>query len=166
MRTAGNLFVTWFAVSLWHGVSWGHMRWGMYCFLILMGERYAWGGVLEKSPKALRHVYLLLTVFAGWVLFAFGDRGSLGAFIRALCGRAAGGWVNAGILYGLSSRGLLLLLGAIGATPFAASVYAWLAAKWPVGAAAGKPVLVLAGLILSVAYLVDAGSSPFLYVRF
>ena len=165
-QTVLNLFVVWAATGFWHGANWNFVFWGLYYFLFLVGERFIWGKRLEQAPAALRHAYVLVVVMAGWALFVFEDLGSLGAFVRALGGMAGGGWANDRILYYLSSWRFVLLAAAIGATPLAAAVLRRLESRWPVGAAVLRPALMLAGLLLSVAYLVDSSYNPFLYFRF
>ena len=165
-RTICNLFIVWAATGFWHGASWNFVFWGLYYFVFLAGEKFLWDGLLEKTPRWLRHIYVLAIVISGWVLFVFEDLGSLGAFLQALAGRADGGLVNDRILYYLSSWGAVLLVAAVGSTPLAAKAMDSLAKKWPPCLAAVKPVLVLAGLLVSVAYLVDSSYNPFLYFRF
>ena len=164
--TVLNLLVVWAATGLWHGANWNFLLWGLYYFLFLAGEKFVWAGLLDKAPKGLRHLYVLVIVMAGWALFVFEDMGSLGAFVRALGGLAGGGWFNDRILYYLSSWGWVLLTAAVGSTPLAASALRRLEAKQPALAACAKPVLMLAGLLLSVAWLVDSSYNPFLYFRF
>ena len=166
LRTVLNLFAVWAATGFWHGANWNFIFWGLYYFLFLAGEKMIWGSLLDQTPKGLRHLYVLAVVMAGWALFVFEDLGSLGIFIRALGGIAGGGWANDRILYSLSSWGFLLLAAAIGATPLAASALRWSEGKWPSGMAVVKPALLLAGLVLSTAYLVDSSYNPFLYFRF
>jgi len=103
---------------------------------------------------------------AGWALFVFEDTASLGVFVQALAGRADGGWINDRIVYYLSSWGGVLLAAAAGTTPVAAKAVVWMSGKWPTAATAIKPALMLIGLLLSVAYLVDSSYNPFLYFRF
>jgi len=165
-RTVLNLLVVWAATGFWHGANWNFILWGLYYFAFLVAEKFLWGGLLDKAPKWLRHCYTLVIVLAGWALFVFEDMGCLGAFIRVMAGRADGGFVNDRILYLLSSWGFVLLAAAVGATPLAAKAYDWLTGRWPAPAAWIKPALMLAGLLTSVAYLVDSSYNPFLYFRF
>ncbi len=165
-RTIFNLFVVWTVTGFWHGASWNYVLWGLYYFVFLIAEKFLWGGLLERLPKFWRHTYTLLIVMTGWALFVFEDMGSLGQFLQALAGRAGGGWVNRQILYYLNSWSLTLLAAMVGITPLTKAAYGRLAAKWPGFTGLLQPVLMLAGLLLSVAYLVDSSYNPFLYFRF
>jgi alginate O-acetyltransferase complex protein AlgI len=165
-RTIFNLFVVWVATGFWHGASWNYVLWGLYYFVFLIGEKFLWGGLLEKIPRLLRHAYTLFIVMAGWALFVFEDMGSLGLFARALAGQAAGGWVNQRLLYYLNSWSVVLLAAILGATPLAKTAYDRLAARRPGLTALLKPALMLSAMLLSAAYLVDSSYNPFLYFRF
>ena len=58
-----------FLCGLWHGASWTFVAWGFYHGFFLVLERTRWGAVLEKLPRPFRHLYAVLTVMLGWVLF-------------------------------------------------------------------------------------------------
>ena len=81
-----NLFIVWALTGLWHGASWNFVLWGLYFFVFLMLEKFVFGKLLEKT-KLLKHVYVLLTVYFGWVLFKFTDLRMVGAVLRGMfCG--------------------------------------------------------------------------------
>ncbi|MFI3251040.1 MAG: MBOAT family protein, partial [Eubacteriales bacterium] len=65
--------------------------------------------------------------------------------------------------YNLSNYGLVLILCTIASTPLCAKQYKKLPEKT---AMVLTPVLILAGLVITTAYLVDATYNPFLYFRF
>ncbi len=89
-----HLFIVFLATGLWHGAAWGFVLWGlwhgMFCILERVGgslcrrKEYKneehdiskYGGENRKQSKgaafiksALGHVYTLLVVITGWVLF-------------------------------------------------------------------------------------------------
>ena len=165
-RTVLNLLIVWAVTGLWHGANWNFILWGLYYFLFLAGERFLWAGALSKAPISLKRVYVLAVVMAGWALFTFEDTGRLGEYCIALIGFAGGGVINSRILYYLSSWGAVLLAAVIGATPLPARAISAIEGKAPFAAACLKLTLMIAGLILSVAYLVDSSYNPFLYFRF
>ena len=64
---------------------------------------------------------------------------------------------------------LLLALLILGSTPLPKKLFDWASAKLlerPALAGAGEMLLVGGGMVLSVAFLVDASYNPFLYFRF
>src|SRR5687768_10410935 len=68
-RTYVNLLVVFLLCGLWHGAAWTFVAWGLYHGMFLVLERVGWARTLERGPPALRHVYVLLAVMVGWVLF-------------------------------------------------------------------------------------------------
>jgi alginate O-acetyltransferase complex protein AlgI len=69
LATYRNLLVVFLLCGLWHGASWTFVVWGLYHGVLLVIERLGLARVLESAPRALRHLYLLLLVVIGWVIF-------------------------------------------------------------------------------------------------
>ena len=69
-RTTLNLLIVFLLCGLWHGAHWNFVLWGLYqgAFLILERIRNV-KVVLGAMGGFLRHLYLLLVVALGWVLF-------------------------------------------------------------------------------------------------
>ena len=62
-----NIFVVWALTGLWHGASWTFVVWGLWHGLFLLIEEYVPG--LKKLPKFFGHLYTMLVVTLGFVLF-------------------------------------------------------------------------------------------------
>lgn len=92
-----NLFVVWLLTGLWHGASWNFVVWGLWFFVLLLGERYLWGGLLERLPSAARHVYAMLLIVIGWVFFRSDTMGNALTYLGAMAGR--GGSTGAATYY-------------------------------------------------------------------
>lgn len=71
-RQIFNTFVVWALTGLWHGASWNFVLWGLYFFVFILLERAFLKKAFDKI-KPLGHIYLLLVVFFGWILFHFTD---------------------------------------------------------------------------------------------
>ena len=117
---------------------------------------------------ALGHVYVLLAVLLGFVLF---NADSLGQAAQDIAGMFAFGKLplfSAEAVYYLRSYGVVLLLAVIGATPLPKRVIAALSENrkltrsWNVL----EPLLLTGLLLVVTAYLVDGSFNPFLYFRF
>jgi len=67
--TYRNLLVVFLLCGLWHGASWTFVAWGFYHGFLLIIERLGLSRVLGIVPRGLRHLYAMLAVIVGWVLF-------------------------------------------------------------------------------------------------
>lgn len=61
-----NKIIVFFCTGLWHGANWTFVIWGLFHGLFLLLELVL---PLKKLPKVLRHVYTLLVVCIGFVIF-------------------------------------------------------------------------------------------------
>lgn len=70
-RTYLNLFIVFFTTGLWHGASWTFVVWGLWHGLFIIIERIT--GFHKKEGgwllDTVRHIYCMLVVILGWVLF-------------------------------------------------------------------------------------------------
>ena len=160
-RTVRNIFIVWFCTGFWHGASWNFILWGLHFFLWLMLEKYLLKGFLRRLPGWLRHGYTLLVVFAGWGVFAMEDLSLCGQYFKTCFG--GGVLWNAADGYYLSSYGLTLVILAVGSTHLVKTGWNRLPQR---ARRILAPVLMLAGLVICTAYLVDGSYNPFLYFRF
>lgn len=170
IRHIFNILVVWMATGFWHGAAWNFVFWGLFYAVLLMAEKFFLLPALKKG-RVLPHVYVLLAVTLGFVLF---DAASLKDALHQLgtlfgAGTASGLGTEA--LYMLRSYGVVLALAVLGATPLPAMLW-----KKAQEAKSLAPVLtvaeplctlaLLALLALCTAFLVDGSFNPFLYFRF
>lgn len=172
-RQVLNLLAVWLLTGLWHGAAWNFVLWGLYYAVLLMGEKFLWGGALERLPSALRHVYALFLITVGWVLFRSASLGQAGEMVSAMFGFAPGGaWSGEAAYYLRQFRWELLA-----AIPAALPVKNWLQEKLAArreqgsrGAAAtlviAPKVLALILLGLSAVRLLSSTFRSFLYFQF
>ena len=160
-KTLRNLFLVWFCTGFWHGASWNFVLWGMYFFLWFLLERYLLRGVLERTPAAVKHFYTLVVVFVGWGIFAMEDLRVCGRYLAA-CFGGAPLWTAADG-FRLRSYAVTFLVLILASTTLGKD--AW--EKAPEKARRVlMPLLMLLGLMVCTAYLVDGSYNPFLYFRF
>ena len=160
-RTVRNIFIVWLCTGFWHGASWNVILWGLHFFLWLMLEKYLLKDFLQRLPRWLRHAYTLLVVFAGWGIFAMEDLSVCGGYFRVCFG--GGALWSAVDGYYLRTYAVLLVLLTVGSANTVKAVWERLPER---AREALAPVLMLAGLVLCTAYLVDGSYNPFLYFRF
>ena len=169
LRQALNLFVVWLLTGMWHGADWNFILWGLYYFVFLALEKFVIPG-LQRLPAFFGHLYTLLVVFFGWILFYFRDFTQAWVVVKGLfC-------LNGNALVGFESANLalnycfLLLIAVIACTPLFRTLYRRLCASRNIVTAAGATVLEwtlpVAALVLSVSLLVGDSYNPFLYLQF
>ena len=158
-----NLLVVWAATGIWHGASWNYLIWGLYFFVLLMLEKFFLLKVLSKAPALVGHIYTLFFVVVSWAIFAIEDFAQLSSYLKVMFGLGGVPLMDAKLGYYVTSYLPILLVAAVASTPLGATLYRKL--KTP-AAEVVCTVLVLAGLVVCTAYLVDGTYNPFLYFRF
>lgn len=68
-RTYLNLSAVFLLTGIWHGASWNFIVWGAFHGFFLAIEHAGFSTILKKLWSPLQHLYLLLIVMVGWVLF-------------------------------------------------------------------------------------------------
>ena len=160
-----NLAVVWALTGLWHGAAWNFVAWGLLFAVLLLAEKLWLGEWLHRHP-ALGHFYVLAAVLASFVLFdADSVAGALGV-LAGMIGLAGLPAADALSLYCLRSYAVLLLLAAVGSTPWPQKLWQRLAGRAPWLCAVLGPVGLAVLLVLDTAFLVDGSFNPFLYFRF
>ena len=168
-----NIFVVWMFTGIWHGAAWNFLFWGLYFAVLLIIEKWKLLKCLEKSGW-FKYVYTLFFVLISFVIFNAPDMKTVFSDVGYLFGAGELPFVSAETLYYLKSYGVTLLVGIIGCMP----VIPWIIEKLSgytgskqsavmhTAVNIAKPVILIALVVLSTAYLVDGSFNPFLYFRF
>jgi alginate O-acetyltransferase complex protein AlgI len=172
-RVAFNLLVVFLLCGLWHGASWNFAVWGLFHGAFLALERTAFGRWLAVSPRALRHMYVLLVVAVAWVPFRSESVSYALHYTAAMFGLGAGTFALGPVGYYLDGATVLwLVAGVIGSTPVGVALSRRIDAAeraqrgrfgWPAWAV---PVALGAILLASAASLAAGTQNPFIYFRF
>lgn len=181
-KTAGRLTpsvialaVVWLSTGIWHGASWNYIFWGIYYGVLLIGALVfqptskKWVKRLNirvNSPWFIGFQILrtMVLVLLGYVLFRSGSlRYALGYF-RAMFGLAGNAAVDAAAWDALKNHASVLLLCALGSTPFIGYLQRKLGRLGSSELVKNAACLLL--LILSAAYIVSSSYNPFIYFAF
>ena len=160
-----NIAIVWLLTGFWHGASWNYVLWGIFYGVILIFEKFFLLKRLQKIPAFFAHLYALLCISVGWVLFGFEKIGTGWTYLKAMFGSVS--FCNTQTVYQLLSYLPLLLLCALAATPLGTKAYRRLNEKC---GAALMTTADVTGLVvvtgLAVAFLISGSYNPFLYFRF
>ena len=160
-----NILLVWTLTGLWHGAAWNFLLWGLYFGVLLLGEKFWWGKALERAPSPLRHLYAMVIVVLGWVLFRCEGLSAVGSYLGAMFGLSGGGWGQA--LYFLRQYGVFLAVGAVASLPVKDALRAALQRRKAERAIQWGSALAGLGLLgLSFLQLISSTANPFIYYRF
>ena len=159
-----NLVIVWTLTGLWHGAGWNFIIWGLYYFVLIAAEKLFLGRILEKLPHALSHIYALLFIVAGWVLFACDDISVLGPYLKSMIGLGAGASSPMSIYY-LQTYGVLLVIAAFGSVHTVRDIPARLL-KNEKALDAARFIFAFVMLAAATAFIIGDSYNPFLYFRF
>ncbi len=170
-RTYFNLALVFVLCGLWHGAAWTFILWGLWHGVLLVIERLGLGALLARLPRLIAHVYTLLAVMLGWVLFRADSVAHAWEYWRAMFGlHPLNGPAHPWQMYGSNSALLALAVG------FALAVLPAIKANTTqddsrsIGKGLmltyAKPVALAFGFALCVLSLAANTYNPFIYFRF
>lgn len=161
-----NLFTVWALTGIWHGANWTFLIWGVYYFILLLIEK------LTGFPKRLgifSHVYTLLFVMFGWVLFRSENLANAALYFKAMFNFSLMSMDN----YIIANGGIMLLVALVFAFPVAAvlkkkwfSLTAISEEKKNAVALTVRALCVLAVFCLSILSCIKSTYNPFIYFNF
>ena len=155
-----NIMIVWSLTGLWHGASWNFVIWGIFYGFILITERLFTGKLLEKHPF-IAHVYSLLLIMFGWIIFRSNDLESLMVYARSLFNLRSIGGISALFSYNIPQYLVFVLLGLLGCTPLLAKLKKSFE-KYDHLFDIGLTVI----LIVCLIFIISDSYSPFIYFRF
>ena len=165
VRQIFNILIVWGLTGIWHGASVNFLLWGLYFGVLLIIEKLVKPHIKNKIPAVFGHIYMLVLVIMGWVLFAIEDFHVLFGYVGNMFGTA--GMVNDSTMYILAKYALLLIIAIIGSTPLPKKAGGWIIKKLPSAARIiVVNLFVFAVLFIAVALIVGDSYNPFLYFRF
>ena len=164
-----NTMIVWLLTGIWHGADWNFLIWGLYYGVLLLAEKLILSRFLKNLPGWLQHIYCMIIVMIGWLIFSYGDITGGGNYFFSLFGLSGNGFANTGSLYLIYTNAVLFLLLILGSTTLPKRIAERILIR--TGESDALCIIVrcafyAAVFLLSVAYLVDASYNPFLYFRF
>lgn len=115
-----NLAVVWLLTGIWHGANWTFILWGvLHGAVIIIEKLTALPERLDKSRggRVFAHIFTLLAVNFGWVLFRADTLPDAARFISAMLGLRGGAFIDSTTLFYLREYGVTLLAAVVCSTP-------------------------------------------------
>lgn len=163
LRGFFNLAAVWFLTGFWHGADWNYIIWGVYFWVFLVIEKAFLGKILAKVP-VLGHIYSLIIVGFGWMIFFHSDIGAIADSAKQLFGIGTAFASEQMLHTALRALPFLVICG-IACTPYPKKLWEHLAGKYPKFSSV-TPIASAVLFLICVAYMVDSSFSPFLYYIF
>ena len=156
--------IVWFLTGAWHGASWNFILWGIYFGIILILEKMFILKILDKTGKVISHIYAIILILIGWVIFAFEDLGKICNYLKAMFN--FNNFINTETLYYLRNYGIITIIGIICSTLIVKNVLEKLNKSEKKIGIVLEIVIYMSILFLCTANLVSDSFNPFLYFRF
>ena len=163
-----NLFIVWSLTGIWHGAATNFLLWGLYYFAFLILEKFVLKKVLDKLPKWIGHVYTLLVVLIGWMLFRAEGLAECIKIIKAMFVPAITDITMQQMGIYLESYGIYLGLGILLSMPIFPRIRELIQNKFSknIFIQIMYYLFVVGVFVLSVIFLSQATYNPFIYFRF
>ncbi len=166
-----NIFIVWFLTGLWHGASWNFIFWGVYYGIILVIEKMIIGRYIKKIPKLFQHIYTMILVVVGWILFRTENILFAKDYIGVMFGVGDYQMINSKSLYYLIEYRYAFIIGII----FSMPIYPYVIKKleniktlWIKTLLNDyiKSLLLIILFLICIMYLINSTFNPFIYFRF
>ena len=156
-----NIFLVWLLTGLWHGANWTFIVWGLMYFVLLILEKWLHA---DKWPKVIGHIYTLLFVMLGWMIFRANSLFDGVYYIGSMFSLTGNKAVDYNALLYLKEYAYFFVFGLLVSVPIFKTINKTFSDKqwWYYT----KTVLLFAVLVISVSYMVTGSYNPFIYFNF
>lgn len=170
-RAFFNMFVVWFLTGVWHGASWNFILWGLYFFTFLVIEKVLLKDKLKTLDslvvwkKILLHIYTLVIVLLGWVLFRATTISGVWGYLKAMFGIGEIALIDSNFTRYFNDKLIYLTAG----IAFSMPIYKYiekLVDKNKVVSSIVSPVCMITLFLIAVSFLVKGTYNPFIYFNF
>ncbi len=163
LRGFFNLATVWFLTGFWHGADWNYILWGVYFWVFLVIEKAFLSKTLLKI-KPISHIYSLLIIGFGWIIFFYNDLNMIADTAKHLVGINSS-LAGSGVGYMVLRLLPFLIVCALASTPLPKKMFEKFLTRFP-KAEIITPFATALLFVVCIAYMVDNSFSPFLYYIF
>lgn len=160
-RLVLNLFVVWALTGIWHGANWTFLAWGLLYFVLLTFEKLSG---LGKKNYWWGHIYTMVFVIIGWVIFRSTGMGTAMLYIMAMFGVGAKGFMDKAVWAYIAQNWIWFVFALIGCAPIMPRIDEKLGKykAWNIVYAVGIVTI----LVVSVSFISNNAYNPFIYFNF
>ena len=158
IKNIRNLLIVWMLTGVWHGANWNFVIWGLYFGIILILEKTILKKFLSKIPAFFKHVYAIILILIGWLIFAFDNMTNLINYSGKMFFNS--NIVGREFLFYLRNYFVFIIFGIILSTPIVKKIK--LNKFWKITLI----IIYLLLFIICISLLVSDSYNPFLYFRF
>lgn len=164
-----NLMIVWLLTGFWHGASYNFILWGLFFGVLLVIEKLFLYKLLNRINGVWGHIYTILMVLIGWVIFEFDSIPDMGRFFSCMCGFGNFPLYNDYSLYLVLNNFIIILLAILGSTNIPKRAADRLMIKIQNNEILSTFVengALIVIFVICLCYLVAGSYNPFLYFRF
>ena len=162
-----NIFIVWMLTGLWHGASWNYVLWGIYFAVILIIEKVFLLKILEKVPNFFKHIYSIILILIGWVIFRVEDIHNLLYCLKHLVIYKP---TDFSVFIGNNGDVLsvipFIFIGILFSTPIIKKVHEKICNTGNELLFYAEDIIIIALFIISMAFIVSLSYNPFIYFKF
>lgn len=172
VRTVGNRIIVFLLTGLWHGAAWTFVVWGAFHGFLLLVEAFV--PAIKKLPSVLGHIYTLLMVTIGFVIFRADSLSEAFLFIGKMFSGFSAVTASSLAFQVLSPWFVFMLLAAVlFCAPIASLTDSVMALKNKASLTRKDKVIQIICFVLAILLLAwclirlsSGGYNPFIYFRF
>lgn len=160
------MFIVWLFTGIWHGAEWTFVIWGILNFVFLIIERFIMFEKIENH-NFIKHIYALLVVNFGWVLFRSPNLKEAYNYFKAMLGGNGVIWSDYTYMF-LKEYWVFFIFAFIFSVPIAKKINKFVVeqAKYSMIFNVFYPISAILLFFISVTYLVTGSYNPFIYFNF
>lgn len=163
--TYRNLLIIFLLTGIWHGANWTFIAWGIFHGLFMLAERMGLKKLLERLSSVVGHIYTMLVVLIGWVLFRADSFEKALGYLKAMFIPSGASYRQIGILSQFNPEVIFLFAAAVlFSTPFAQNIQNKFAASKAY--ILGRNTILVILFIVSLATMISSSYNPSIYTKF
>ncbi len=175
------LLAVWLFAGVWHGAAWHFIIYGLYNYFFILLERIKDNYLkqrrkrlkLKKQPEtklqaALAHIYFVIVIIFGQLLFRIPSGGAYFLYIKSMFGMMGNPLSSGFAQLMLMDNLLIFFLGILFCFPAAKMVKQWMQ-TYVITNRIYKvvtPILYLVLFLVAISYMLLSSYNPFLYLNF